>query len=77
MKPSALNTDRSALLDKIKAANFTDVASVLWLSDGLQSNSAEDFAKGLQAIAPLQVYAEALCSRCSGRAPRLKATISR
>jgi Domain of unknown function (DUF4159)/Aerotolerance regulator N-terminal len=59
MKPSALNTDRTALIEKIKAANLTDIASVLWLSDGLQANSAEDFAKGLQAIAPLQVYAEA------------------
>ena len=57
MKPSPLPTDRLALSEKLKSADLKDVASVIWLSDGTDAKSAEDFAKALTAIAPLRVYA--------------------
>ncbi len=57
MKPSALNTDRLTLIEKLKSADIKDVASVVWLSDGLDAKSSEDFAKALGAIAPLRIYA--------------------
>ncbi len=57
MKPSALNTDRLALLEKLKAAALKDVASTIWLADGTDSKTAEAFAKALSAIAPLQIFA--------------------
>jgi Domain of unknown function (DUF4159)/Aerotolerance regulator N-terminal len=57
MKPSALSTDRLALLEKLKTADTKDVASVIWLSDGTVAKSAEDFATALNAMAPLRIYA--------------------
>jgi Domain of unknown function (DUF4159)/Aerotolerance regulator N-terminal len=66
MKASALTTDRMALLTKIRNANLTDISAVLWLSDGLQSGSADEFAKGLATIAPLQVFAEASATGALG-----------
>jgi hypothetical protein len=58
MKPSALNTDRLALMAKIKAAGLDDVASVLWLSDGLDAKSAQAFGTELQSLAPVSLFAE-------------------
>ncbi len=57
MKPSALGTDRLALVEKLKAANLQDAASVIWLSDGSDAKSADAFATALKAIAPLRIYA--------------------
>jgi hypothetical protein len=57
MKPSPLSTDRLNLLEKLKSADIKDVVSIIWLSDGADSKSAEDFAKSLAKIAPLRVYA--------------------
>jgi hypothetical protein len=59
LKPQALSTDRLALITKLKATNLQDVKSVLWLSDGLDSSSAEDFATQLTSIAPLTIHADA------------------
>lgn len=57
MKPSALGSDRLALVEKLKSADIKDVASVIWLSDGTDAKSAEDFGKALNAIAPTRIYA--------------------
>ena len=56
MKPSALGTDRLALIEKFKTADLKDVASVIWLSDGVDAKSSEAFATALTAIAPLNSY---------------------
>ncbi len=60
MKPSALNADRPALVEKLKLANLQDVASVIWLSDGTDATSASAFAKALNAIAPTRIYASSV-----------------
>ncbi|MCA0432749.1 MAG: DUF4159 domain-containing protein [Proteobacteria bacterium] len=52
LRPSPLTTDRNGLLNRLKAANLESPASIIWLSDGLQSGSAESFAEGLRAYAP-------------------------
>jgi Domain of unknown function (DUF4159)/Aerotolerance regulator N-terminal len=57
LKPSPLNSDRLALLQKLKGSTLNDVTSVLWLADGLDAESAETFAAALKAQAPLSVYA--------------------
>ena len=56
MKPSALGTDRLALSEKFKSADMKDVASVIWLSDGIDAKTASTFFTTLKAIAPLNVY---------------------
>ncbi len=56
MKPSALSTDRLALFEKLKTVEIKDVASVIWLSDGVDARSAESFAAALTGIAPLNVF---------------------
>jgi hypothetical protein len=57
MKPSALSTDRLALIEKLKSADMKDVASIIWLSDGTDAKSAEGFSKALSTMAPLRIYA--------------------
>jgi hypothetical protein len=59
MKPSALPTDRMALAEKIKSAGLSDIASIVWLTDGLDAKSATPFAEALTTIAPLRAYAPA------------------
>jgi hypothetical protein len=56
MKPSALNTDRSALAQKIADAKIDDVASIIWLSDGLDAKSADAFATAMSSKAQLRIY---------------------
>ena len=56
IKPSALGSDRMALAEKLKTANLDDVASVLWLADGVDAKSSESFATALNAIAPLRIF---------------------
>ncbi len=56
MKPSALATDRAALIEKLKATDLEDVASVIWLADGVDARTADSFAKSLNAIAPTRVF---------------------
>ncbi len=56
MKPLALSTDRMTLVEKVKTTDLKDVASVIWLSDGVDAKSSESFAKALKSIAPLLVY---------------------
>jgi hypothetical protein len=57
MKPQALSSDRMALIEKLKTADINDVASVVWLSDGVDATSSEAFATALAAIAPTRIYA--------------------
>ena len=52
LKPSALTTDRMAVLRNLETAKLDDVVSIVWLSDGLDSNAATAFAQGLSKIAP-------------------------
>jgi Domain of unknown function (DUF4159)/Aerotolerance regulator N-terminal len=49
LQPQALNTDRAALLTRIKTQNIK-AASVTWLSDGIDAGSATAFASGLNAL---------------------------
>jgi hypothetical protein len=56
MKPSALGTDRLTLAKKFKSTDLKDVASVIWLSDGVDAKSSEAFTAALKAIAPLHAY---------------------
>jgi Domain of unknown function (DUF4159)/Aerotolerance regulator N-terminal len=46
LQPQALNTDRAALLTRMKAQNLK-AGSVTWLSDGIDAGSAAAFASGL------------------------------
>jgi hypothetical protein len=50
--PQALDTDRMALLARLKSA-FADIRSldVVWMSDGIDAGTANDFAKGLASLA--------------------------
>jgi hypothetical protein len=57
LKPAALPSDRMALIEKLKAADTKDVASIIWLSDGADSNSATAFAAALNQIAPTRIFA--------------------
>jgi hypothetical protein len=52
LQPSSLPTDRAALLTQLKSSTAATPASVLWLSDGFDSASADQFAKGLQSQYP-------------------------
>jgi hypothetical protein len=57
MKPSALSSDRLALIEKLKAVDLQDLSATLWLSDGTDATSAEPFVKALAAFAPLRIFA--------------------
>jgi hypothetical protein len=52
MQPTSLPTDRTALLAQLKAATALTPASVLWLSDGFDGATAENFARDVQALYP-------------------------
>jgi Domain of unknown function (DUF4159)/Aerotolerance regulator N-terminal len=49
LQPQALNTDRMALLARLKSENVK-AASVTWLTDGIDAGSANNFASGLKAL---------------------------
>jgi hypothetical protein len=49
LQPQALNTDRAALLARIKAQNIK-AGNVTWLSDGIDAGSATAFATGLNTL---------------------------
>ena len=57
LKPAALPADRMALIEKLKTADTKDVASIIWLSDGADGNSAAAFAAALNTIAPTRIFA--------------------
>ena len=49
--PRALETDRLALLERLRSAFDDTDLQVVWLADGLQSEDATAFAEGLQGLA--------------------------
>ena len=52
LQPTSLPTDRAAMLAQLKTSTEPAPAAVLWLTDGLDSTTADDFAKGLQTQFP-------------------------
>ena len=52
MKPVAQFTNRSALLEKLRDPGVKDVTSVVWLSDGLDTNGGQKFVDGLRELFP-------------------------
>jgi hypothetical protein len=51
MAPRALETDRLALLERLRAQADAEALQVVWLADGLDSGDAQAFAEGLQELA--------------------------
>jgi Domain of unknown function (DUF4159)/Aerotolerance regulator N-terminal len=49
LQPQALTTDRIALLAQLKKQNLK-FSSVTWLSDGIDSGSAQQFSEGLSSL---------------------------
>ena len=54
-QPQALATDRVKLLPLLQGLNPTP-AEIIWLSDGLDAGSGAAFSKGLNALAPTQIF---------------------
>ena len=57
LKPSALSSNRMALVEKLKAADLQSPTAIIWLADGTDATSSDTFATALNAIAPVRVYA--------------------
>ncbi len=50
--PKALNTDRKAVLDRLKPLAATPPSEIVWLSDGVDSKDAGGFVVGLASLFP-------------------------
>ena len=72
LRPQALDTDRPALLERLKVA-FSDAPAldVLWLADGIDAGSAAAFAAGLATLAGGRARVEAVTDPPSAIRPAL------
>lgn len=56
LRPLPWRPDREDALDRLRESDFQP-GRIVWVSDGLESETALDFANGLNAVAPLSVFA--------------------
>ncbi|MEL6829738.1 MAG: DUF4159 domain-containing protein [Pseudomonadota bacterium] len=58
LRPIAWRPDRDAALERLESSGFQP-GRIVWVTDGLDADSATAFAQALHAIAPLSVFAAA------------------
>ncbi len=72
LRPQALDTDRPALLERLKVAfNDAPALDVRWLADGIDAGSVAEFAAGLATLAGGRARVEAVTDLPSAIRPAL------
>jgi hypothetical protein len=63
LAPEPWPADRPGALARLRRLRLDQAAATIWLSDGIEDGAAQGFARGLEALAPLRVFADAATDR--------------